>query len=157
MSASQTLRCIQTTRDLLTCRCGLSNSGAGPRVMTPGDASDNGPYVLIQAARCYAAAMWCARLCLTLCGPTDCSSPGSSVQGISQASILEWVAISYPRGSYWLRDPTAISAWQADSLPLCYLGSLRHYATIYQSDRFIPTYCSGVSFDLLEWGLGLEN
>ena len=28
----------------------------------------------------------------TLCGPTDCSPPGSSVHGISQARILEWVA-----------------------------------------------------------------
>ena len=33
------------------------------------------------------------------CDPTDCSPPGSSVQGISQARILEWVAISSSRGS----------------------------------------------------------
>ena len=36
---------------------------------------------------------------LTLCDPMDCSLPGSSVQGISQARILEWVAISFSRGS----------------------------------------------------------
>ena len=35
----------------------------------------------------------CAQLCLTLCGPMDCSLPGSSVPGIFQARILEWVAI----------------------------------------------------------------
>ena len=35
-----------------------------------------------------------AQLCRTLCDPTDCSLPGSSIQGISQARILEWVAIS---------------------------------------------------------------
>ena len=35
----------------------------------------------------------------TLCDPMDCSPPGPSVQGISQARILEWVAISYARGS----------------------------------------------------------
>ena len=39
------------------------------------------------------------KLCLTLCGPMDCSPPGSSVHGISQARILEWVAFSYSRGS----------------------------------------------------------
>ena len=33
-----------------------------------------------------------AQLCLTLCDPADCSSPGSSVHGILQAKILEWVA-----------------------------------------------------------------
>ena len=38
--------------------------------------------------------------CLTLCDPIDCSPPGSSVHGILQARILEWVAISYCRGSF---------------------------------------------------------
>ena len=38
-----------------------------------------------------------AKLCLTLCDPRDCSLPGSSVHGISQARILEWVAISFSR------------------------------------------------------------
>ena len=37
--------------------------------------------------------------CPTLCGPMDCSPPGSSVHGILQARILEWVAISSSRGS----------------------------------------------------------
>ena len=35
------------------------------------------------------------QLCLTFCHPTDCSSPGSSVHGILQARILEWIAISF--------------------------------------------------------------
>ena len=39
------------------------------------------------------------QLCLTLCNPVDRSPPGSSVHGILQARILEWVAISYSRGS----------------------------------------------------------
>ena len=38
-----------------------------------------------------------AQSCLTLCYPMDCSLPGSSVDGIFQARILEWVAISYIR------------------------------------------------------------
>ena len=37
--------------------------------------------------------------CPTLCDPMDCSQPDSSVDGILQARILEWVAISFSRGS----------------------------------------------------------
>ena len=40
--------------------------------------------------------------CLTLCDPMDCSPPGSSVPGILQARILEWVAI--PSSSLKVRD-----------------------------------------------------
>ena len=42
--------------------------------------------------------------CLILCDPMDCSPPGSSVHGISQARVLEWVAISFSRGSSLPRD-----------------------------------------------------
>ena len=44
-----------------------------------------------------------------LCDPMDCSQPDSSVHGILQARILEWVAISFSRGSFWPRDWTHIS------------------------------------------------
>ena len=40
-----------------------------------------------------------AQSCLTLCNPMGCSLPGSSVHGISQAVVLEWIAISFSRGS----------------------------------------------------------
>ena len=40
-----------------------------------------------------------AQSCLNICDPMDYSLPGSSVHGIFQARILEWVAISYSRGS----------------------------------------------------------
>ena len=53
-----------------------------------------------------------AQLCLTLCHPMDCSPPGFSVDGISQARILEWVATSYSRGSSWPRQQTRVS-WLA--------------------------------------------
>ena len=39
-----------------------------------------------------------------ICDPVDCSLPGSSVLGISQTRILEWVAISSSRGSSWPKD-----------------------------------------------------
>ena len=45
----------------------------------------------------------------TLCDPMDCSSPGSFVCGILQARILEWVAISFSRGSSEPRDQTQVS------------------------------------------------
>ena len=48
-------------------------------------------------------------VCLTLCNPTDCNLPGSSVHGIFQARILEWVAISFSRGSAQPRDRTCVS------------------------------------------------
>ena len=47
--------------------------------------------------------------CLNLCDPIDCSPPGSSVHGILQARILEWIAILFFRGSSWPRDRTQIS------------------------------------------------
>ena len=43
---------------------------------------------------------------LTLCSPMDSRPPGSFVHGISQAKILEWVAISFSRGSSWPLDWT---------------------------------------------------
>ena len=42
----------------------------------------------------------------TLCDPTDCSLPGFSIHGIFQARVLEWVAISFSRGSSWPRNWT---------------------------------------------------
>ena len=49
------------------------------------------------------------QLCPTLCDPMDCSLSGSSVHGILQARILEWVAISFSRGSSQPRDQTRVS------------------------------------------------
>ena len=61
-----------------------------------------------------------AQPCLTLCNPMDYISPDSSVHGIFQARILEWVAISHSRASSQPRDQTCIPLhflhWQADSL-----------------------------------------
>ena len=47
--------------------------------------------------------------CLTPCDAMDCSSPGSSVYGILQARILEWVAMPSSRVSSWPRDRTCVS------------------------------------------------
>ena len=50
-----------------------------------------------------------AQSCPTLCDTVECSPPGSSVHGIRQARILEWVAISFSRGSSQPRDRTQVS------------------------------------------------
>ena len=50
-----------------------------------------------------------AQSCPTRCDPMDCSLQGSSVHENFQASVLEWVAISFSRGSSWPRDQTQIS------------------------------------------------
>ena len=50
-----------------------------------------------------------AQSCPTLFNPVDCGIPGSSVLGISQARILEWVAISFSRRSSQHRDQTWVS------------------------------------------------
>ena len=47
--------------------------------------------------------------CLTLCDPMDCRPPGSSVHGVFQAKVLEWVAISFCTVSSQPRDRTHVS------------------------------------------------
>ena len=65
------------------------------------------------------------QLYLTLCNPMDCSLPGSSVHGIFQARILEWVAISCSRGSSGsLRDRTHTSSISYISRQLLYHGAI---------------------------------
>ena len=49
------------------------------------------------------------QLCLTLCDPMDCSPPCSSIHGIFRAGVLEWVAVSFSRGSFWPRDWIQVS------------------------------------------------
>ena len=51
------------------------------------------------------------------CDPIDCSPSGSSVHGVLQARVLEWVAVSFSRGSSQFRDQTCVS---------CIAGSLLH-------------------------------
>ena len=50
-----------------------------------------------------------AQSCLTFCNPMVCSLAGSSVFGILQARILEWVAVPFSRGSSWPKDWTWVS------------------------------------------------
>ena len=65
----------------------------------------------------------CPQLCSSLCRPMDCSLPGTSVHGIFQARILEWVAITFFRGSSWPRDWTWVSYTSCIGRQSLYLGS----------------------------------
>ena len=62
--------------------------------------------------------------CPTLCDPVDCSPRGSSIHGILQARILEWVDISFCRGSSWPRDQTQVSCIAGRSFNLWECNSL---------------------------------
>ena len=65
--------------------------------------------VTLLSFRCVHLNMPCAWLCLTLCNPVNCSPPDSSVHRILQARTLEWIVVSFSRGSSWLRDLPASS------------------------------------------------
>ena len=67
------------------------------------------PWTLQRAAFLLRLVCLVAQSYLTLCNPLDCSPPGSSVHGIFQTRILEWVVISFSRGSSWPRDKTCVS------------------------------------------------
>ena len=67
--------------------------------------------------------------CPALCDPMDCSPPGSSVHGILQARILEWVAIPFSRGSSQPRNRTQVS---------CIAG---RFFTIWATREVQQTYC----------------
>ena len=84
----------------------------------------------------------CAQSCSPLCDPMDCSPPGSSVHGIFQARILEWLAISSSRGSSRLRDRTHVSCigrqvlyhwatWEAHECLWGTFKTLKHSAALH--------------------------
>ena len=90
---------------------------------------------------------WCTyvhakslQLCLTICNPENCSPPGSSVHGILQTRVMEWVAMPSSRGSSWCRNQTRVSCllhWQAGSLPLVFF--LKPWFIMFLSS-LVPTW-----------------
>ena len=73
---------------------------------------------------------------LTLCDLMDCSLPGSSVHGILQARILEWVAMHSSRGSSWPRDGTHVS-WDSSigRWILCYWSTWKVWRVIILNNK----------------------
>ena len=55
-----------------------------------------------------------SQLCLTLSDPMDCSLPGSSIHGIFQARVLEWVAIAFSvkKAEHWWTDAFEMWCWR---------------------------------------------
>ena len=78
-----------------------------------------------------------AQSCLTLCDPRNCSPPCSSVHRIFQTRILEWVAISFSRGSSRPRDGTRVYYWLP--LNLSILLSLTLFQSAYLLLPQLPT------------------
>ena len=74
--------------------------------------------VCVHVCVCVCVYVCCAQSCLTLCNPMDCSLTGSSVHGILQTRMLEWVTISSSRGSSQPRD------WICISCVSCIAGGL---------------------------------
>ena len=60
-----------------------------------------------------------AQSCMTLCDPTDCSLPGTSINGIFQATVLEWVATSFSWGSSQSRGQTQVSCIAGRQMLYC--------------------------------------
>ena len=90
-----------------------------------------------------------AQSCPTLHNPMDCSLPGSSVHGISQASILEWVAIPFSRGFSWPRDWTQVSCVSCIGRWILYHWATReaHRWNVPYHNKFhrvLPQYPQGV-------------
>ena len=93
------------------------------------------------------------------CDPVDCSPPGSSVPGVLQARMLQWVAMPSSRGSSWLRDQTHISYicyigllhllyWQTISLPLAPPG--KPFYLVLKMIKRVINYSSQIFFHLLK-------
>ena len=86
----------------------------------------------------------------------DCSPPGSSVHGISQARILEWIAISSSRGSSWPRAWTQVSC-----IGRGILYSLSHHGSTYYLLRIQQILCSsflqGIDVDAESCAVCIEN
>ena len=103
-----------------------------------------------------------AQLCLTLCDPMDCSLLGSSVYGISQARILEWVFIHFSRGSFRSRDQTQVSCsaggffivWATKKAKWVTKGQIVYDLTLMKSFSSVQFSCSVMSDSL--WSHGLQ-
>ena len=93
-----------------------------------------------------------AKSCPTLCDPMDCSPPASSVHGIFQARILEWIAISFSRGSSQPRNRTQVSCiagrfftnWAMREISSPYLSLIFSLSLVYLFMIISILFCSTV-------------
>ena len=107
---------------------------------------------LLETTRCSSTWVKVIQSFLTLCDPMNCSPSCSSVHGILQARIVEWVAMPSSRGSCWPRDRTQVSCMYGNSLRFVLFftptSNMRvpispHYNKVCcQSDKEIISQCS---------------
>ena len=80
--------------------------------------------------------------CPTLCNPIDCSPPGSSIHGILQVRILEWISIPSSRGSSQTRDQTLVSCITGTLLTIWATYMLDYNeSSIYKFTQTLYTEC----------------
>ena len=91
--------------------------------------------------------------CPTVCDPMDCSPPGSSVHGILQARILEWVTMSSSRGSSLLRDRTCICAFHIAGGFFTTEPSGKPYKISFNLNYYL---LKALFSKIITWGLGLQ-
>ena len=96
-----------------------------------------------------------AQSCPTLCNPMDCSLPSFSVHGVFQAKILEWVAISFSRGSSQSRDGTQVSGivgrcftlWATREAHYFFLAPMQHKKNLVENVALdISHVCARICF-----------
>ena len=102
--------------------------------------------MLLQMDYCYCCLV--DKSCPTLMQPMDWRLPGSSVHGISEARMLECVAIYFSKGSFQCKDQTFVSYWQADSLPLSHQGSPPEWHYVVLFNGWVIFHCSTYVFIL---------
>ena len=91
------------------------------------------------SVKCNLFCWWCVLVAqLSDCHPMDVSPPGSSVHGIFQSRILEWVAISSSRGSSQPRDQTLVSCLFCTTGGFFTAKTLVKPLSIYSVDRKVP-------------------
>ena len=78
-----------------------------------------------------------AQSCLTLSDPMDCSLWGSSIHGIFQARVLDWVAVFFSRGSHRPRNEPGSPALQADDFTLWATGKLQPQRKPSRGERLV--------------------
>ena len=129
--ALDTLAAVVAAAQGLTCptACGVFDQGLNPRPLHWQTASYQWTMFFLSWRKMFQSflALFCcllAKSCPALWDPMDCSSPGSSVHGIFQARILEWVAIAFSRGSSRPRDRLLVPCvGRQILLPLNHLGN----------------------------------
>ena len=86
----------------------------------------------------------------TLCHPVGCSPPDYSIHRISQARIVEWVVISFTMGSSQPRIKPGLLLWQADSLPMSHLGTVKMGCAVLSHFRLVRLFTT-------QWTIALHD